>query len=251
VLGLGHLGQAYCWSLGFLPYADASRVTVALQDVDRLVGGNQATSLLACHDDAHTLKTRMVAQQLEKIGFETVIVERRFDARQRRRPDEPGVALAGFDNLDARRALGDAEFDLIVDAGLGHGVDGYLDMMIHAFPAGETPAQTWSRPPTDAARAPSIDAPAYKDLARQMEAAGSTADQTQCGLIEIAGRTVAAAFVGAAAGALVISEVLRSLCGGPRYALVDLSLRGIEHRTALPNDRSSESNPGFVLAAEQ
>jgi hypothetical protein len=221
-------------------------VIIALQDVDRLVGGNHATSLLAHPDDGDALKTRIVARSLEKIGFKTVIVERRFDASQRRLPDEPGVALAGFDNVDARRALGDAGFDLIVDAGLGRGVNGYLDMKLHGFPADETPTQTWSPRLGGPVRPSPVDAPAYRDLARQMETNGATADQARCGLIEIAGRTVAAAFVGATAGALVVSEVLRSLCGGPRYTLVDLSLRDIVYRTAQVNHHPFALNPGFV-----
>ena len=34
VFGLGHLGQAYLWALGVLPYRDPAEVGLVLQDID-------------------------------------------------------------------------------------------------------------------------------------------------------------------------------------------------------------------------
>lgn len=46
LIGLGHLGQAYLWTLGFLPYHNASDVHLVLQDFDLLEVANDSTSLL-------------------------------------------------------------------------------------------------------------------------------------------------------------------------------------------------------------
>ena len=62
----------------------------------------------------------------------------------------------------------------------------------------------------------------------------------QCGVTVLAGKAVGAPFVGTAAAALVLSEVLRVFHGGPAYQLVDLDLKCIEHRNAVrhPTDFS-------------
>ncbi len=48
--------------------------------------------------------------------------------------NEPVLALAGFDKIKPRRALG-GKFGRVVDAGLGAGPTDYLDILIHAFPS--------------------------------------------------------------------------------------------------------------------
>jgi hypothetical protein len=46
LLGLGHLGQAYAWTLGMLPYARPGEVQLGLVDFDRIIGANTAPQLL-------------------------------------------------------------------------------------------------------------------------------------------------------------------------------------------------------------
>ncbi len=79
LLGLGHLGQAYAWVLGMLPYATPAEVCLGLVDYDRIVKGNTATQLLVSKDDVDRRKSRVVAVALEGLGFPTAIVERAFD----------------------------------------------------------------------------------------------------------------------------------------------------------------------------
>ena len=43
LLGIGHLGQAYAWALGMLPYARPEEAEFGLMDFDRIVEGNAAT----------------------------------------------------------------------------------------------------------------------------------------------------------------------------------------------------------------
>jgi len=64
--------------------------------------------------------------------------------------------------------------------------------------------------------------------------------------VEVAGRTVAAAFVGAVAGGLVIAEATRYLAGEHRYAVIDASLRDLAARLAVEAvDPPPARNLGF------
>ena len=247
LLGLGHLGQAYCWAIGFLPYETAADATVVLQDYDRLVPANWSTGLLA---DPHTqgYKTRIASTRLEGLGFNTRIIERAFDEHTKRRThepaSEPAIALAGFHSPGPRRLLGGAGFDLVVDAGLGAGRD-YLDILIHAFPSSLEPRDAF---PQHAPRAPKITPPAYSKMIEDLRDS-NTEEQARCGVIEIAGRTAGAAFVGVAAAAFVLAEVLRPLNAGPRYEVLSIPLRDVQHLAAAEYQESSPINPGFLPAA--
>ena len=147
----------------------------------------------------------------------TRIVERAFDehfhpvAHASPARNEPTVALAGFDDITPRRLLGEAGFDHIVDAGLGAGPVEYLDMVMHTFPAPEDPRSAFSRA---AAACPA--APRDRTKARSRASAKAGIDETaaRCGMLDIAGVTVGAAFVGTFASTLVVADILRLLHGG-------------------------------------
>src|SRR5215212_7368194 len=62
LIGLGHLGQAYLWTLGFLPYANPETLQLVLQDYDELVLANDSTSLLTNSKMIGQKKTRAMAQ---------------------------------------------------------------------------------------------------------------------------------------------------------------------------------------------
>jgi hypothetical protein len=207
LLGLGRLGQAYAWSIGMLPYATLNDVDLGLMDFDVVVEGNTATQLFVRRGDVGRRKTRIVAGALEDLGFTTRIVDRAFDdhfhAIRHATParNEPTMALAGFDDIAPRRLLGDAGFTRVVDAGLGTGHIEYLDMVLHTFPAAEDPATAFIEEP----RTPRPLGEAYEaEIARQTE---TDADGTaaRCGILDIAGVTVGAAFVGTFASTLVVA----------------------------------------------
>jgi hypothetical protein len=218
LLGLGHLGQAHAWTIGLLPYPDPGEAMLMLQDRDTIVSANEATSMLLDADALGQLKTRLAVRRLEALGFTTRVCERLFDAQQRLQAGEPMTALAGFDNAPARRPLSDAGFDLVVDVGLGGGPQSYLDIMLHSFPASRRSSEVelWKARPASAESLVERSA-GYRRL---VDESGD-----RCGVLEIAGISVATAFVGCAAAALSVSEVCRALADGPRYEVVDLSLR--------------------------
>lgn len=244
LLGLGHLGQAYAWALGCLPYATPSAATFYLVDIDTIIDGNHATGLLTRLSDVNRLKTRVVAERLEELGSRARIVERRFDTNTHPGKDEPAIALAGFDHPAPRRLLGD-RFDRVVDAGLGGGPVEYLDMLLHTFPSPLDPSTTFQYPSQTRRPLPAAYAAEIQRLVDQ----GSDAGDAKCGMVELAGVTVGAAFVGANAGALAVADVLRWLHDGPEYSVLALDLRSPDHIAAILNNHpGGPSNPGYTAA---
>ena len=236
LIGLGHLGQAFLWTIGLLPYASPKDVSLVLQDFDDLVEANASTSLLTKPANLGLKKTRAMALWCESRGFRTSIVERRFAADFQIAGDEPRVALCGVDNALARADLEDAGFDRVIEAGLGAGTQEYLAFQVHTFPARQTARYRWGA----AAHQANVDTlahnPAYRALAQD--------GLDDCGVTTLAGRTVGASFVGAATAAMVVAELMRMGLGGRRYEVLDGSLRSLELRQAVMCIDAAPFNPG-------
>jgi hypothetical protein len=196
-------------------------------DTDIVIRGNTATGLLLRDEDVRHRKTRVVATRLEaERGMRTSIVERRFDDTLWPSGDEPLLALAGFDQPGPRRQLGgerggEPRFGRVVDAGLGKGPVEYLDLLIHTFPSQLDPATAFPDRQRPHAPMPA----AYTAEIKRMIESGAGAGDAACGMTEVAGISVAAAFVGAITGTLVIGDVLRHLHGGREIAVLSLDLR--------------------------
>jgi hypothetical protein len=240
LLGLGHLGQAYLWALGLLPYVDPRELELVLQDVDIITPSTESTSVLTDASLVGQKKTRSMAVWAERRGFSTTIHERRFAAGFRRQQHEPSVALCGLDNALGRRALDEASFDLVVEAGLGRGHQDFRTLRLHTLPATRPASHIW-REMTDTA--PANTSPAYLKLFEE-----GVLDR--CGMTLLAGKAVGAPFVGAAAASLVVAQVLRVLHGGTPLQLLDLDLQWPEHVHVVAQRRHfSGFNPGFVQVA--
>lgn len=214
IIGLGNLGQAFCWLLGCLPFPAASGPLLVLQDFDSIAPANESTSLLTSPLDVGRKKTRVIADWLDTRGFSTVIEERRFGAWTQRTAEEPGAALCGVDNALARASLEKAGFGLVVEAGLGAGPRGFRSISMHTFPASRAAADIWSG--REGAAMNMERMPAYQSLRRE--------GMDTCGLARLASRTVAVPFVSLTAGCLVISELLRRLHGGQAAEVLSLSM---------------------------
>lgn len=239
LIGLGHLGQAYLWILGLLPYARPEEVQLTLQDFDTLTLANDSTSVLTTPAAVGAAKTREMSRWAEARGFKTRLVERRFAGDVALQPDDPRVALCGVDNLAARAALEDPGFDLVVEAGLGAGPVEYLNMRMHVFPSPTRARTRWEDGGAAAAAPDSADAPAYDQLVEE--------GLDDCGLVQLASRTVGAPFVGVVAAGLVLGEVIRRLNGGPGYDVIDLTLRDLDSREAVAaGEQLRGFNPGFA-----
>jgi hypothetical protein len=239
LIGLGHLGQAYLWGLGLLPYGDQS-LRLIVQDTDRVTLSTESTSILTDASMVGLMKTQVIASWARRRGFHTEIHERLFGPWIKRQHFEPSIALCGIDNALGRRALDQAGFDLVLEAGLGNGHRDFRTMRIHSFPASRSSDEIWKRQAVS--RENIAENPAYEDLL-----AHGRLDQ--CGVTLLAGKAVGAPFVGAAAAALVLSELLRMLHGGRLNQLIDFDLLSVEERFVVLNKENFNAfNPGFALA---
>lgn len=238
LIGLGHLGQGYGWLIGLLPYSDPAAVSLVLQDFDSIELPNLDTSMLASPVDLCRLKTRVVAERLETLGFRPRLVERRLRRDLRVAGDEPMLALAGLDRPEVRAHLDSHDFPLIVDAGLGAGPNDYLNIHVQRLPGSRSASEIW--PPHLAGardrRAQQVAArvPAYEKLAKD-----------PCGVLTLAGQSVATAFVGTAAACLVLAEPLRALHDGACFEITSYSLRNPAAVTAVELDLTADRLPRY------
>jgi len=246
LLGLGHLGQGYAWSIGWLSYADPAAVLVALVDDDVVEGGNDATGMLLRPSDEGSLKTRVVARELEQVGIRTRIVERRFDDHFAVQDREPVLALAGFDKPEPRRLLG-GRFKRVIDGGLGTGGREYLSISVHTFPSTLDPAVVFR--PSGASTGALTEE--HEAVIKGLIAQGLPEGTARCGVTAVAGIAIAAAFVGTFAGTLVLADVLRSLHQGPALCAVRCDLRTPTDLRSAPNTAPGPPvNPGFTACSE-
>lgn len=219
VLGLGHLGNAYLWALGTLPYRDAREVEVVLNDFDRVDPENVETGLLFTDAAIAQYKTRVCSTWLEERGFRTRIVERRFDENFRCQADEPQLALCGFDKNLARRSLETANFLRVIESGLGGRADNFDVLAIHTIPNPRPTTKLWpdASPEEEAAEVKRLTQVARRSTAY------AALERDECGRFELAGQSVAVPFVGTTAASFVLAEAVRLFHDGPAYT--DLKLR--------------------------
>jgi hypothetical protein len=161
-------------------------------------------------------KFRFVSSpRLEARSFRTTICERAFDENTKRQPNEPAIALCGFDKPEPRRLLEGANFARIIECGLGASIHDFDIIHIHNFPGRSTAADIWN----DSAVKPGRPNPQLVEALSPIgEVCGALA-------IEVAGKAVSTSFIGAMASAAVFGELLRVFHKGHRYDEVFLSPR--------------------------
>jgi hypothetical protein len=212
LLGLGHLGQAYAWSIGLMNFIDPNGLEVLLHDFDSIVKANFSAGLLAEQFNIGQKKTRTLANWLELRGISTRIVESKYSAATNRCEDDPEIMLGGLDSLQTRKILHSEQFKLLIDCGIG-GTVGTFDMIrINTFPfAGKTPQELWANAEQK------LEMPGTKRLTEKING---------CGFV----KGIATSFVGAFASCLVLSEILRAYHKGLKIAYQNMSLRDFENR---------------------
>jgi hypothetical protein len=211
-------------------YANPKDVRLYLQDIDKAGVSTKSTSILTFEPDVGIMKTRTCAAFGETRGFNTNIVERRFDKDMRVLNSEPSLALCGVDNPHTRAILEDAGFSSVFEAGLGDGANDFRLIRTHSFPAARKANELWAED-GQVVILPDRLPPGYQDLVQ-------TGALDQCGVTRLAEVAVGAPFVGAVAGALLISQTIRFVSDGRRPAVVNLDLRALQHRSILFHDAS-------------
>jgi hypothetical protein len=138
------------------------------------------------------------------MGFKVTRNDRPFDETTRRRDFEPSVVLSGLDNVATRKLLGKANFDYVIDAGLGNRADSYHLYRVNVFDGNFQPEDILKDDgPGENERIEANKAlPSYRAEVRKHP-------EEECGITEIAGASVAVPFVSVFASALAITQAIR------------------------------------------
>lgn len=197
IIGLGHLGQGLLWCLGLLPI---NQFEAVLQDDQDAGEENEATGLLTRGDYIGRRKTRIAAAWLERPGWRTRLLERRHYGDIPLLSHDPSIVVTGLDEPAARMQIAMTGFEYLVDAGIGHGPVDFEALQIRILRKGVDPSMFWSSLRT----AKNVDALVEQDAYRVHAAAWG-----RCGTLALAHASVSIPFVGAAVGALTLSQVIR------------------------------------------
>jgi hypothetical protein len=204
IVGLGNLGQAYLWALSALPFAEASSVSLVLQDRDRISEENWATSVLVHDETFGELKTAVGEAWAKLKGFEVRRVDRRLLPSDRLDDDDPRVALSGVDKVSVRRGMVNTGFECIVDAGLGRSAADFDRLRVSVFDAGRSIEAHFAEQDDHSANEGHLEDPAYAALAEEVG---------RCGTVEVAGSSIATPYVSTLAAAIVMSRLIAITSG--------------------------------------
>ncbi len=245
VLGLGHLGQAFLWNLGLLPFSQADDVLVVLQDYDYVVPANWSAGLLCDKElPARQLKTRLCARWLEARAMQTKLIERKFDETLRLEEAEKFVAFCGFDKAPPRVHLERSGFARVVECGVGESADDFDQIDFHSFPSTiQTAESLWQS-----------EGGAAKKTANEMLRRAYEVPGQACGILAetLADKSLSSSFVGAFAGAVAMGEILRGLHNGESCEAAAYNLRSTSSpRTMMaPSQMMSVGACGYVPTSE-
>jgi len=227
LIGIGHLGQAYLWALSSLPYDVPGDVEIWLQDDDRIGGESKSTGLLVGNEDLGKMKTRVAASRMESAGFRTRIVERRLAGTCSVGEDAPRLILGGVDSPASRLAIAeavrsDASPRVVIDVGLGAEPTDFDQLVVHSSPL----------TPHDEQRLRDADGRVRERAQKVAESTvfGAIAEASgldRCGMFRLAEIAVGVPYVGAAAGAIAVAEILRRLAGARPVKGLSVDLRNL------------------------
>jgi hypothetical protein len=197
LIGLGHLGQGNLWALGLLPVSGLSAI---LQDDQYAGAENVSTGLLTTVDDVSKRKTRIAAKWLDGAGWFTALIERRHYGDIPLLLDDPPIVITGLDEPDPRIAITRTGFEYMIDTGLGHGAIDFEGIQMRVLSKGIDASRLWTSPTP----IKDVDALVKREVYR-----AHAAEFGECGTVSLASASVAVPFVGAAAGALAITQAIR------------------------------------------
>jgi hypothetical protein len=194
LVGLGHLGQAYLWTL-MLQQPDARPRMIRLTDDDRVSRSSLSTCMLVDERDVGRSKVEAVAQRLKALGVDVQLDPQRLNLDFGLLQSEQPLCVVAVDNFALRRSLDRLQGARVLEAGIGDGTQGYTRVQAHAFPGPRLARDVWVGADPSASKSVDISMPAYQELLKD--------SGDECGTTLVAGRSVATPFVGAFAGALL------------------------------------------------
>ncbi|MES9841936.1 MAG: ThiF family adenylyltransferase [Candidatus Thiodiazotropha endolucinida] len=208
LIGLGHLGQAFLWTLA-LAGGDCLPRSVRLTDYDTVSLSSLSTCLLVRRKDVGRKKVDVIAEEFESFGVQVQRDYERLnlaDAGMVRSAQD--LAVIAVDNIALRRSLDQLTAERVLEAGIGDGAEAFTRIQLHAFPGPRKARDIWIGNDPQATRSIDLNIPAYQALLAK--------SGDECGTALVAGRSVATPFVGAFAGALL--SVLAVEQGGEVHA---------------------------------
>lgn len=224
--GLGHLGQAYLWTLAMQLHG-SNLPDLWLQDDDWLTESTWSTSMLTPKCPPKQRKTRLIANVAERFGFSARIIEQRLLRVEQFTDETPKLVLFGVDNPAARRLISRLPAIVLVEAGLGDRHDTFRKIRVHGFPQSGDSASIWAdrralAAPVAGSGTASENklAPAYRRLLAETK--------DQCGTTTLASKSVGVPFVGCFAACLVLSEFFRRVAGASSYQVQEFDMRDLE-----------------------
>lgn len=231
IVGLGHLGQGFLWNVGMLPVHGER---IILQDYQHAGVENEATGLLTNSSSIGIHKTRVASEWVEKLGWSTELIERKFTDKTEVTVDDPSFVIAGLDSITPRKSILNAGFDYMIDAGVGHGPFDFELAQIRVFKKGSE--SNWN----NQSKAKDVD----KILST--EAYEALAKIDKCGAFALAEASVAVPFVGAAVGALSLAQVLRLTAMKETRALLQVELSAPDFNSSANINATPTTNLGGV-----
>lgn len=198
MVGLGHLGQAFAWTLALS--SARARHGLRLTDFDSVTTSSLSTCLLVKGSDIGRLKVHAVGERLASLGFGVSVDGHRLNLDRNAPPMGVDRVIVAVDNIALRRSLDRLAQVPVFEGGIGSGANGFTRVQFHAFPGLRLARDVWTGEDPHTSRAVDISAPVYQALLKE------TGDE--CGTTLLAGRSVSTPFVGAFAGAVLFGLAL-------------------------------------------
>ena len=224
--GLGHLGQAYIWTLGHLPIKDELRRSdqITIQDKDIVSLSNLSTSLLSSPKNIDVSKVMICNNWLRERGFSEIIAVEHYLTHESKIDFGKSYLVCGFDSKKARRQAALRKPNLMIDGGIGGKPDDFQSISMTVLPSDIDPMKRWAGNEDDFSGA--------MPFALEMHY-GDDDEAARCGLETLNGKAVGFPFVGVITAAIVMSELLRRYMDGNKYQSLSLDLRDVKGREIL------------------
>ena len=219
--GLGHLGQAYIWTLGHLPipahFKKSKQITI--QDKDSVSEANLSTSMLTFESDIDTSKVTLCNDWLGNRGFKKVMMVEDLIRPESKIDFGHSHLVCGLDNPKARRQVALRDPVLMIDGGIGGNSDDFQSVEMTVLPSDIDIQKKWA----------DIDVNFSSSMPKTLKEYRDKGDEaTRCGIETLNGKAVGFPFVGVVTAGIIMSELLRRNMNGRLYQKASVDLRDIK-----------------------
>ncbi|MDN5215576.1 ThiF family adenylyltransferase [Fulvivirgaceae bacterium BMA12] len=214
-VGLGHLGQAYLWTLALLPF-DGRSCLVSLQDFDIVEEENIGAQVLSTEDHIGLPKARVCSTFLSNLGFKTQIIEKPFllEDQKAEWSSDYKILLNGVDNISTRTSVLSDRFSLFLDGATNGKLELFDSFTLRNFAKlSKKPEEVWK----EKHQSENI---LHRKLFERVE------NEFGCG--QLINKGISTPFVGLFGASLVVAELLRSLNKGLSYSSISGQMRNLE-----------------------